>query len=86
MWPPLPLIIRDYGKRCADERTAVDNLIAALEHSDRVREINLDWYPCPGRGYVTDSAAMQKPFPELTHLELDMNKEIGRASCRERVC
>ena len=78
MWPPLPLIIRDYGKRCADERTAVDNLIAALEHSDRVREINLDWYPCPGRGYVTDSAAMQKPFPELTYLILAMNEDESR--------
>ena len=74
IWPPLPLIIRDY-RIFADKRTGLDNIIAALEHNDRVRQIELDWFSCPGWGYVTDSAAMQKPFPELTHLELDMNKD-----------
>jgi hypothetical protein len=46
----------------------VDNIIAALERSNRVCEITLE--------YATSSqleqiwAAMRKPFPELTHLQL----------------
>ena len=45
----------------------MDNIIAALEHKDRVCQIELI---NPEFGYVTDSAAMHKPFPELTHLRL----------------
>ena len=68
IWPPLPLIIRVFG----DDSTCLDNIIAALEHNDRVRQIDLDWLSSPEWKYLTDSAAMQKPFPELTDLALTM--------------
>jgi hypothetical protein len=65
VWPALPLLIHSYG----GYRTEIlDNMIAALERSDRVCQINLidvrslDW--------KTIIAAMRKPFPELTHLHL----------------
>ena len=62
VWPALPLIVshRDHGIG------SVDNIIAALECSDRVYRINLSW------GLELDIllAAMQQPFPELTDLEI----------------
>ena len=64
VWPPLPIIISGNGK----EELGVDNIIAALEHNDRVYGVEL-WR-------VTSSqlenvlAAMQEPFPALTYLEL----------------
>jgi hypothetical protein len=46
----------------------VDNLIAALERRDRVCKIDLRYYsPESGKFW----AAMQEPFPELTHLWLE---------------
>jgi hypothetical protein len=69
IWPPLPLIIDDHGI-FGDETTGVDNIIAALEHNDRVCQIKLRQYSSPELEHVTDSEAMQKPFPELTYLRL----------------
>ena len=65
VWPALPLVFQSpvFG---GTGRT--DNVIAVLERSDRVCQINLD--------YVSSSdmeiylAAMQHPFPELTDLSL----------------
>src|SRR5260370_26359704 len=37
VWPPLPIVVRQLGIR------RIDNIIAALEHNDRVCEINL-WH------------------------------------------
>ena len=68
IWPPLRLIIHDTYE---DGTSGVDNTIAALEHNDRVCQIDLIC-SYPRMKYVTDSAAMHKPFPELTHLELVM--------------
>jgi hypothetical protein len=48
----------------------VDNIIAALEHNERVCQIKLTNLTSSELGYVTDSAAMQKPFPELTDVRL----------------
>jgi hypothetical protein len=63
IWPALPINIEDgWGK------TGVDNTIAALEHRDRVRSINLVHFP--GLRRKTLVAAMQVPFPELAYLEL----------------
>ena len=73
-WPSLPLIIGDYHLDFADERKGVDNIIDALEHNDRVRKIYLEWISSPEWEYVTYSAAMQKPFPELTDLVLCKNE------------
>ena len=63
IWPPLPLVIHDKGSNNSSD---TGNIIAALEHSDRVYHIDLD-HSSPD---VMNSAAMQKPFPELTHLRI----------------
>jgi len=45
-----------------------DNIVAALEHNDRVREISLWRFRTPeSKRFV---AAMQKPFPALERLEI----------------
>jgi hypothetical protein len=77
IWPPLPLFICD-NRNFADETTGVDNIIAALEHNDRVSQIDLLWFSSPEWEYLTDSAAMQKPFPKLTDLRLSMDKDESR--------
>jgi hypothetical protein len=72
IWPPLPLIIRDVHVIFGNEPSSVDNIIAALEHNDRVCQIGLGCLSSSQMGYVTDSAAMHEPFPELTDLRLNM--------------
>jgi hypothetical protein len=67
IWPPYPLIISDVDDIYDDERPGVDNIIAALEHNDRVCQIELI---NPELGYVAGSTAMHKPFPELIDLRL----------------
>ena len=77
IWPSLPLIVFDI---LGSEPTDVDNIIAALEHNDRVCQIRLHSI----RGYssefdlVTNSVAMQKPFPELSDLRLSKEIEDGQ--------
>ena len=71
IWPaPLPLIIHKIDNNFDDESSNVDNIIAALEHNDRVCKIQLCWFSSSQFGYAKDSAAMQKPFPELIDLQL----------------
>ena len=74
IWPPLPLAIQDpYGVlNHRNGTSSVDNIIAALEHNDRVCQIVLGRFTSPELECVTDSAAMLKPFPELTDLWLGM--------------
>jgi hypothetical protein len=66
VWPPLPIVVMVYGDEAWDE----DDIIAALEHNDRICEIDLR------PGYVPNSrleklfAAMQQPFSALTRLQL----------------
>jgi hypothetical protein len=73
----LPLIIRDVDDIITVELSSVDNATAALEHNDRVHQIQLIHLTSSKLRYVTDSAAMQKPFPELTDLQLGMYKYGG---------
>jgi hypothetical protein len=68
IWPPLPLIIRDVD----DESLEDDNIVAALERNDRVCQIELVCFSSSELEYVTDSAAMQKPFLDLTDLRLSI--------------
>jgi hypothetical protein len=75
IWPPLPLIIRDVDDIFADEPSSADNIIAALEHNDRVHQIQLRFLTSSQFGDVTNSAPMQKPFPELSHLRLEMSSQ-----------
>jgi hypothetical protein len=51
----------------------VDNIIGALEHNDRVCQIDLRYLSSSQLEYATNSAAMQKSFPELTDLRLAIN-------------
>ena len=64
VWPALPFVIRDY----AFLSKGVDNIIASLEHGNRVCQIIL--LGVPGLDMERILAAMQKPFPEMMHLEL----------------
>ena len=75
IWPPLPLIISDVRGTFDDGPSGVDNIIAALERNDRVCQIVLGRLTTSQLGSVTDSAAMLRPFPELTHLRI---REPGR--------
>ncbi len=65
VWPALPLIIQD-----SSSDTPVDDLVSALDHSNRICQIDFSHH------YLTTSqiekvwAAMQVPFPELTALLL----------------
>ena len=62
VWPALPLIVSHLNYHIG----SVDNIIAALECSERVYRISLNivW------GSELVLAAMQQPFPELTNLDL----------------
>src|SRR5712672_2567207 len=74
IWPPLPLIVQDSDMFYWDyNRDILENIIAALEHNNRVCQIKLMYLSNSLIGYVTDSAAMQKPFPDLTDIQLRMH-------------
>ena len=64
VWPPLPIIIgaKDYTT------WGVDNIIAALEHTDRITQLRLLDISSPLLDKVF--LAMQAPFPALTHVVL----------------
>ena len=63
VWPVLPIVIWDWNPT-----RAVDNIIAALEHNDRVCQIELGRVPSLLLENVL--AAMQEPFLALTSLQL----------------
>ncbi|KAI0298238.1 hypothetical protein BC826DRAFT_1174170 [Russula brevipes] len=67
IWPVLPLEFRYHwaGTRNLPDK---DDVIAALEHRDRVRKISLS--PAPNPVWEAVIVAMQVPFPELTYLSL----------------
>ena len=63
VWPPLPIVIKgDYYSKPGE-----DNLMATLEHKDRVCEIKL-WFISSSL-WERVLPAMQVPFPRLTHLD-----------------
>jgi hypothetical protein len=70
VWPALPLIIWDdiYSS------SIMDNVIAALEQSNRVRVLSL--WDLVGWQIEQVLTAMQVPFPELTHLQLTSRDEM----------
>ena len=63
VWPSLPLLIRD-----TYPTEDVDDIIAVLERSDRMVKIEIS--SVNGSNLEIVLAAMQVPFPELTHLIL----------------
>ena len=66
IWPVLPLIIK--GSWYWFSEGSVDNIVAVLKCSDRVRHIELHPEQLVNWGMLF--AAMQQPFPELTRLDL----------------
>jgi F-box-like len=76
VWPPLPLVILSHGHYRTDidfSTERVDNISAVLEHSDRVCQISL--INVPNSHLEKLLAAVQEPFPELTHLLLSSYSE-----------
>jgi hypothetical protein len=71
VWPTLPLIIAVFF---SSSIRSMDNIIAALERTDRVSQIDLENVNSPDMDVVL--AAMQQPFPELTDLKLWSIDEI----------
>ena len=65
VWPPLPIVIMGED----DEKWGVDNILAALEHTDRICELELFLIVSSQMERVL--AAMQHPFPALARLELE---------------
>jgi hypothetical protein len=77
IWPPFLLIIMDGANASIAQAEGMDNIVAALERSDRVDNIRLS-----GPDSILFerlSAAMQEPFPKLTSLEL-CSLQTDRAS------
>ena len=70
VWPPLPLVVQ--GSLTSSE--GVDNIVAALEHKDRVNRIEL--FEVNSSSLEMILAAMQEPFSELTYLRLWSNDEM----------
>ena len=60
---------RRLNLRLSQDGASIDNTIAALGHNDRVCQIKLSSYKISSPEF-TNSAAVQKPLPELTHLWL----------------
>ena len=72
VWPLLPVVIQVNGADTWDN----GNIIAALEHNDRISELFIDSkIPSPEREEVV--AALQQPFPELKHLHFASRNETG---------
>ena len=65
VWPDMPIVISDRRLKEAPI-CGVDNIIAALEHHDRVRHIELWGVTHSLLGRL--ALAVQEPFPELTFL------------------
>ena len=72
IWPPLPIVLRQHDHLAWD----MDNIMAALEHNDRVCEIKLWDASSPQLEKVL--AEMQEPFPALTSLLLRSRSEIAQ--------
>ena len=78
IWPPLPIIIWHSG--CA-AKPYEENILAALEHNDRISQITLD-YEANSRleNYVV---SMQGPFPALTALRLSSHHHEEAPALRD---
>jgi hypothetical protein len=74
VWPLIPIAIRAFN--C--ETWGLDNIIAALEHNNRICDMDLFTNPKISSSQLKlVLAAMQKPFPTLTRLHFHANEEIA---------
>ena len=69
VWPYLPIVVWGNGH----QTWGVGNIVAALEHNERICELSLR--PVTGSQFQRVLAAMQQPFPALTRLELQHRGE-----------
>ena len=75
IWPNLPVHILAYGYKLAQDRSE-NNLIAALEHTDSICQIQLKGFSCSE--LETILPAMQKPFPALTSIDIGCSQLFPR--------
>ena len=77
IWPPLPVLV-DCGSYSGSPLTPneEDNVIAALEHHNRVCRVNI-YLTSPQLGRVV--AAMQEPYPVLRYLSVGLRGGNARA-------
>lgn len=75
VWPPLPIVVKQHGR--PKSRWGVDNIVAALEHNDRIREIDL--WRVPGSLLEKVLVKMKEPFPALTFLDLQCEDDTTSA-------
>jgi hypothetical protein len=66
VWPPLPIIASGF----CHQKWGVDDIIAALEHADRICQLRLCDINFPFSQWEKVLAAMLQPFPALTNLQL----------------
>ena len=77
IWPPLPIAIRVFLANMED----VDNIIAVLEHNDRIYEIEITvLLSLTISQFEKLMEAMQRPFPALTRLDLVSTAPINPGS------
>ena len=69
VWPSLPIVVMSYGHNAWDG----SNIIATLEHIDRIRGFSL--FGVPSSLLETVLAVMQQPYPALTDLKLHCEDE-----------
>ena len=69
VWPPLPIVVVTNNHEMLDE----DNIMAAIEHNDRICELHL--FNIPRSPLANLLAAMQQPFPALTNLVLGFRSQ-----------
>ena len=67
IWPPFPIVVLCNPPPWVDEK-GLSNVIAALEHSDRISEVYIFNINGPALEKIT--AVMQKPFPILISFQL----------------
>ena len=77
-WPPLPLIIDYSTSRDVNDCKNLtpsdeDNIVTALEASDRVHYVGISVTNSLSRKIARET---RKPFPGLTHISLSSNDEI----------
>jgi hypothetical protein len=80
IWPTLPLDIQFHyrGKNFSNLAASFDDLIAALEHRDRVRQIRIAGYTGPQ--FERIATLMQESFPALQCLALGSVDRASRIS------
>jgi hypothetical protein len=74
VWPLLPIVISGND----NQEWGVENIIAALQHNDRVRGVELSGWHVRSSEMEKVLTALQEPFPALEYLDL-VSKDITEA-------